>query len=302
MEYTEFKSASELIKICKEKRKGVGKIVISNSASDLDTTQKELKAEMKSRITIIRESIQKGLKISKRSKSGLSGGDAKKIDSYAKKSYTKVSKTNPLLGKTLLKAIKYSFAIMEQNARFGRIVALPTAGSAGTVPGALFAAADDLKLSDSKLIDSMFVAGGIGMITGENAMLAGATGGCQAEVGTASAMAAGALTSMRGGSPKQIFDAAAIALKGLLGLVCDPIAGLVECPCVKRNSTAISNSYMASELVLAGVESNVNFDEVLVAMNNVAKLMAPELKETARGGLAISQTGKEVAERLGIGN
>lgn len=294
MEEVEFHSAAQLVKLSDDLDVPISEIVLMKSASDFEITQKELEKEMRERIGVIRDSINKGLKISTRSKSGLSGGDAKKIDDYANKCYKKISKTNSLLSKTLLRAIKYSFAIMEQNARFGRIVALPTAGSAGTVPGALFSAAEDLKLSDTKLIHSMFTAGGIGMVIGENATLAGASGGCQAEVGAASAMAAGALTEMREGSAKQVFDAAAIALKGLLGLVCDPIGGLVECPCVKRNSTAISNSFMASELALAGVESNVDFDSVLVAMNNISKLMAPELKETAKGGLAITEKGREV--------
>jgi len=140
----------------------------------------------------------------------------------------------------------------------------------------------------------MFTSAGIGMIIGNNAMLAGATGGCQAEVGSASAMAAAALTELRGGSPDQCFQAAAIALKGLLGLVCDPIGGLVEAPCVKRNATAIANAFMASDLALAGIVSNVPFDEVVEAMRNIGRSMPASLRETAKGGLAATETGKRV--------
>ncbi len=290
-----FTNTTELLEKCEEYKLPISEIVIKHTANTQGKSEQEVRLGMKKRIEVIRESIKKGLEIEKRSKSGLSGGDAKKLEQF-KKDQKNTEKI--FLGETLYKAINYSFAIMEHNARFGRIVAFPTAGSAGTVPACLLAATEVAKLDDEQLVDAMFTAGAIGMITGENAMLAGASGGCQAEVGTASAMAAAGLISLFNGTDKQAFTAASIALKGLLGLVCDPLGGLVECPCVKRNATAVSNAYMAAQTTLAGVTSNIEFDQVLVAMNNIAKLMASELKETAKGGLAITDKGREVMRQI----
>ncbi len=286
----QFTTAERLLSLCEKHKKSIGEIVVLNSIEEQNLTEAELFHEMSKRFTVMVASIEKGMKITQRTPSGLSGGDAKKLDKY--------STTNLLLGKTLFNAVKYSFAIMETNARFGRIVAFPTAGSAGTVPGTLFAAHETLKTTEKEVLLAIFAAAAVGIITGQNAMLAGAMGGCQAEVGTAAAMAACGLTQLRGGTPGQCLNAASICLKGMLGLVCDPIAGLVEAPCVKRNATGISNAFMASEISMAGIETNVPYDEVVVAMANVAKLMAVELRETARGGLAITKTGQRVACKI----
>ncbi|MBD3362721.1 L-serine ammonia-lyase, iron-sulfur-dependent, subunit alpha [Candidatus Dojkabacteria bacterium] len=290
MQHLDFLTTKELLQVCKKHNITIAKATIIKSCNDENLTEKQLIERMEERIEISRNAISDGLKNTKRTKSGLSGGDAKRLDKYESE--------NNLISKALFKAIKYSFSITEQNARFKRIVALPTAGSSGTVPGALIAAQEELGKTEEELINAFFSAGAVGLITAENASISGAAGGCQAEVGTASAMAAAALTEMRGGSPEQAMNAASIALKGLLGLVCDPIAGLVECPCVKRNATGIANAFMASEISLANVKSNVDYDEVLVAMNNVSKHMATELRETAKGGLAITKTGKKVAKLM----
>lgn len=288
----EFNSADELIGLANHNNLKISDVVIEYSMIAEEQSRGELLKEMERRYGIMKQSIEGGLQIDSRSKSGMSGGDAKKLNEF--------NTNDSLLGDTLLNAVKYAFAIQEYNARFGRIVAFPTAGSAGTVPAVLVAAEKAINLSEAEVSKVMFTAAGIGMITGENAMLAGAMGGCQAEVGTASAMAAGALTELRGGTPEQVFNAASIALKGMLGLVCDPIGGLVEAPCVKRNATAVSNAYMASEVVMAGVESNVPYDQVIVAMCNIARRMPCEFKETAKGGLAITPVGKRVGRKVGI--
>lgn len=288
----EFNSAKELINLTNEFNTKISDIVLNYSVIEEGQTIEYFLTEMERRYSIMKTSIKGGLAEDSRSKSGLSGGDAQKLDAF--------NKDNSLLGNTLGNAVKYAFAIQEHNARFGRIVAFPTAGSAGTVPAVIFAAQESLKLPDSEVAKSMFTAGGIGMITGENAMLAGAMGGCQAEVGTAAAMAAGALTELRGGTPEQVFHAASIALKGMLGLVCDPIGGLVEAPCVKRNATAVSNAYMASEVAMAGIESNIPYDQVIIAMRNIAERMPCEFKETAKGGLAITKVGRKVNKLIGL--
>jgi len=283
-----FNTAEELLILTEKYKLPISEIVLKYTAALEESTETKIKKEMLRRYHIMKDSIKGGLSDSTRSKSGLSGGDSIKIN--------KIKSTDSLLGSTLLNAITYAFAIQEHNARFGKIVAFPTAGSAGTVPAVLVASQKTLKLTDQIVSNIMFTAAGIGMITGENAMLAGASGGCQAEVGSACAMAAGALTELRGGTPQQVFHAASIALKGLLGLVCDPIGGLVEAPCVKRNATAVANAFMASEVALAGVQSNVPYDEVVSAMKNIASHMACELKETAKGGLATTKTGLKIAE------
>jgi L-serine dehydratase len=285
-----FDSASDLIKQADKSTKTIGQLVIEQTKNSQLISSDEVIADMHKRIVIMEESIKKGLQNTGRTKSGLAGGDAVLLKKY--------KSAKQIISKTQLKALSYSFAIMEQNARFGKIVALPTAGSAGTVPGSLIAVFEDLNLNRDDLIDAFFTAGAVGILVASKASVAGAVGGCQAEVGTASAMAAAGLTQLRKGTPSQCFNAAAIALKGLLGLVCDPVAGLVECPCIKRNATAISNAFMASELTLAGVRSNIPFDEVVMAMNNVSKLMAQELKETAKGGLATTPTGEKIRRKL----
>jgi L-serine dehydratase len=286
----DFTTASSALSLCEKYGIGFAELTLRREEELQEKAVSEIRRAMKNRLGVMREAIASGFAKRERTISGLSGGDADKL--------LRNKRADNLLGEALYKAINYSFAILETNAGFGRIVAYPTAGSAGTVPGSLLAASEVLLGTEEHLISAMFASAGIGLIIAENAMLAGATGGCQAEVGSASAMAAGALVELRGGSPTQVFSAAAIALKGLLGLVCDPVAGLVECPCIKRNATAISNAFMASEIVLAGVESNIPFDEVVVAMKRIGENMHPSLRETAEGGIATTPTGLKVWDKI----
>ena len=189
-------------------------------------------------------------------------------------------------------------AVVEVNAAMGRIVAAPTAGASGILPGVLLSAARRRNWSDDKLIDGLFTAAAIGAIIAAQATIAGAEGGCQAETGAGAAMAAAAIAALSGAQPPACLDAAAIALKNVMGLVCDPVAGLVECPCIKRNAMGAVNALLAADLVLAGVSSVIPFDETVSAMRSVGKALPLDLRETARGGLAATPTGRRIAEGL----
>jgi L-serine dehydratase len=199
---------------------------------------------------------------------------------------------------TAARAASYALAISEVNANMGLIVACPTAGSCGIVPAALFSAAESLTRDDNALIDALFTAPGIGMVIAENATVAGAVGGCQAECGAAAAMAAGAVVEMAGGTPRQSGEALALALKNMLGLVCDPVAGLVEVPCVKRSAFAAVHALLSAEMALAGIESVIPADEVIDAMYQIGLLMPKSLRETSQGGLAKTLTGIRISQRL----
>jgi L-serine dehydratase len=180
----------------------------------------------------------------------------------------------------------------------GIICATPTAGSAGVVPGTLFAVKNKLNPTREQMIRYLFTAGAFGFVVANNASISGAAGGCQAEVGSAAGMAAAAIVEMAGGTPKQSAEAFAITLKNMLGLVCDPVAGLVEVPCVKRNAIGANNALVAADMALAGIESRIPCDEVIGAMFRIGQTMHPNLKETGRGGLAATPTGKAIAAKI----
>jgi L-serine dehydratase len=180
----------------------------------------------------------------------------------------------------------------------GTIVAAPTAGSSGIIPGSLLAMQEDFGYDDEKTARGLLASAGIGMIIASISTFSAAKAGCQAEVGASSAMAAAAISELRGMSPEQCLQSSALALKNMLGLACDPIAGLVEVPCAKRNAIGVCHAMTASDMAYVGIESVVPFDEVVVAMNNIAKNMTPAIRETSTGGLAISATGKRIAEQL----
>ncbi|MBS7528037.1 L-serine ammonia-lyase, iron-sulfur-dependent, subunit alpha [Fusibacter paucivorans] len=204
----------------------------------------------------------------------------------------------PLCGETISKAAQYALSTMKVNAGMGRIVASPTAGSCGVMPAVLKTLSEQLTLSETDLINGLLVANIIGSIVARNATISGAEGGCQAEVGTASAMAAGAAVYLAGGTAEQVFHAGAMAFKNLLGLVCDPIAGLVESPCAKRNAMGATNALLCAEMSLAGIESIVPFDEVVEAMRRVGQVMPVALRETALGGLAATPTAVQITTDL----
>ena len=226
-----------------------------------------------------------------RSVSGLVGGDGLKMRLYARRGES-------IGGEFMDEVIVQAISMAESNACMRRIVAAPTAGSCGVVPAVLLALREKEDYTQHQLLEALYVASGIGAVIAYRASISGAAGGCQAEIGTASAMAAGALVSLRGGTNEQIGHAVALALKNLIGLVCDPVAGLVEVPCVKRNVIGAVNAISAADMALAGIESRIPVDEVIDAMGEVGRRMPVEFRETALGGLAATPTGKAVKERM----
>lgn len=226
-----------------------------------------------------------------RSVSGLVGGDGLKMRLYARRGES-------IGGEFMDEVIVQAISMAESNACMRRIVAAPTAGSCGVVPAVLLPLCEREHYTQHELLEALYVASGIGAVIAYRASISGAAGGCQAEIGTASAMAAGALVSLRGGTNEQIGHAVAMALKNLMGLVCDPVAGLVEVPCVKRNVIGAVNAISAADMALAGIESRIPVDEVIEAMGEVGRRMPVEFRETALGGLAATPTGKAVKERM----
>lgn len=226
-----------------------------------------------------------------RSVSGLVGGDGLKMRLYARRGES-------IGGEFIDEVIVQALSMAESNACMRRIVAAPTAGSCGVVPAVLLPLCEREHYTQHELLEALYVASGIGAVIAYRASISGAAGGCQAEIGTASAMAAGALVSLRGGTNEQIGHAVAMALKNLMGLVCDPVAGLVEVPCVKRNVIGAVNAISAADMALAGIESRIPVDEVIDAMGEVGRRMPVEFRETALGGLAATPTGKAVKERM----
>ena len=226
-----------------------------------------------------------------RSVSGLVGGDGLKMRLYARRGES-------IGGEFMDEVIVQAISMAESNACMRRIVAAPTAGSCGVVPAVLLPLCEREHYTQHELLEALYVASGIGAVIAYRASISGAAGGCQAEIGTASAMAAGALVSLRGGTNEQIGHAVAMALKNLMGLVCDPVAGLVEVPCVKRNVIGAVNAISAADMALAGIESRIPCDEVIDAMGEVGRRMPVEFRETALGGLAATPTGKAVKERM----
>lgn len=246
---------------------------------------------MRKSLVVMKESVENGLK------GGVSNGG---LCGKLAKEYLENTKSGLLLGKIGKKAIAYAIAGAEHNACMGRIVAAPTAGSCGILPAVLFAAQEEFNFSDEELVNALFNSAGICLVVAENASISGAKGGCQAECGTASAAAASALTELLGGTPEMCAHACAMAFKFILGLTCDPVAGLVEAPCVKRNASGAVNALVASEMALCGIESVIPADEVIDAMKQVGDLMSYSLKETSQAGLATTPTAKKITKDLGL--
>ncbi|WP_293911526.1 L-serine ammonia-lyase, iron-sulfur-dependent, subunit beta [Deinococcus sp.] len=247
-----------------------------------------VRSAMLGRIRDMRSSIERGLKTDAPSITGMVGWNAKGLHDAP-----------DLLGAPLLKRVQaYAMAVNEENARMGRIVAAPTAGSAGTIPGALIGVADHLKLSDEQLVMPMVLAAGIGQAISRQMFISGAAGGCQAEIGSSAAMAAAAVTELLGGNSRACVHAASLALMNTIGLVCDPVGGFVEVPCVSRNAFFAVHAVSAAQLALAGLESFIPPDEVVGAVAQVGRMMPLELRETAEGGLARTPTGLAVTARM----
>lgn len=279
----------EIVSQAKEQHCLVSDIVIQNEATDSDKSPEEVIAQMQQYWLIMKDGIKNGLVNDIKSVSGLTGGDAKKY----------FNNNKGLLGTTTMKAVAYAMAMAEVNAAMGKVVATPTAGSCGILPGVLLAVSEELEIDDSQVVKALFTAASVGTIIAKKGSVAGAEGGCQAECGSAAAMAAAAVVELLGGSNEAILHAVAIALKNILGLVCDPVAGLVEVPCIKRNGGCATMAMMASDLALAGVRSVIPADEVILAMAEIGEMMPTELKETSMAGLANTPTARSIEEKLG---
>ena len=275
----DFKNAKELLELCQKQNLPISEIMLRREMTEGEMPEEEARSRMARALAIMKESAHTPIQTPVRSMGGLIGGEAEKLASHQ-------AASRGICGDVLEKAITYAVAVLETNASMGLIVAAPTAGSAGVVPGMLLALQECHSFSDNDLIKALFNAGAIGYLAMRNATVAGAVGGCQAEVGIASAMAASAAVELFGGSPKQCLDAATIVLMNMLGLVCDPVGGLVEYPCQNRNAAGVANALIAAEMALAGLSQLIPFDEMLETMYTVGKRLPAELRETAMGGCA----------------
>lgn len=284
-----FNSIAELVELAKEKKCPISRIVMQWEAENNFVSEEKQRGMMLKNWQVMEDALKRGLINREKSVSGLTGGDAVKIYDYRAKGYT---------GAAVLAAAAGAVGVSEVNAVMGRIVACPTAGSCGIVPAAVYAAAEKNGNDVDEIVDALFTASGIGMVVEANASIAGAYGGCQAECGTAAGMAAGALVQLGGGTPDMVGDAVALAIKNLLGLACDPVAGLVEVPCVKRNGFIAVHSMVAADMAMAGVKSVIPVDDVIDAMNRIGRSLPSALKETAEGGLATTKTGLRLAKEI----
>ncbi|MEE1312678.1 MAG: L-serine ammonia-lyase, iron-sulfur-dependent, subunit alpha [Lachnospiraceae bacterium] len=285
-----FQSVESMIQISEEKKIPLWQVVLEDDMVERSVDKVESLGAMSDMYCAMKEAdanYDKELK----SSSKLVGGDGAKMERAVKEGNVS---SGTFIGKVMARAIKMG----ESNACMKRIVAAPTAGSCGVIPAVLISFEEEFGYNEEKMIEAMYVAAGIGEVIASRASISGAQGGCQAEIGSASAMAASAVTYLKGGTSKQIADAAALALKSLLGLVCDPVAGLVEVPCVKRNVIGAVNAITSSDMVMAGIKSKIPADEVIDAMNEVGLLLPCSLKETSQAGLAVTPTGLKITEKL----
>ena len=275
----DFKSAVELLELCRQTQCPISEVMRRRECELGETTRDQVDHRMAKVLEIMRASATQPLKKPSKSMGGLIGGESKKL-------YDHAARGKAICGDILQRAMTYAMGVAEVNASMGLIVAAPTAGSAGIVPGLLLALQDCYKISDDRLVDALFNAGAVGYLAMRNATVAGAVGGCQAEVGVAAAMAASATVELMGGTPEQCMDAGSTVLMNLLGLVCDPVGGLVEYPCQNRNAAGVANALIAAELSLSGVKQLIPFDEMLEIMYAVGRRIPIELRETALGGCA----------------
>jgi L-serine dehydratase len=285
-----FRNVAELVQLAESQQIKIAEVMIRQEIEVTGRSREEIFAQMDKNLQVMEQAVAKGL-AGVSSHSGLTGGDAVLLQTY-------IQQGRFLSGETILDAVSKAVATNEVNAAMGIICATPTAGSAGVVPGTLFAVKEKLHPTREQMIEFLFTAGAFGFVVANNASISGAAGGCQAEVGSATGMAAAALVEMAGGTPSQAAEAMAIALKNMLGLVCDPVAGLVEVPCVKRNAMGAANAMVAADMALAGIKSRIPCDEVIEAMYRIGETMPTALKETAQGGLAATPTGRALAAKI----
>ncbi|TLS37328.1 L-serine ammonia-lyase, iron-sulfur-dependent, subunit alpha [Pseudalkalibacillus caeni] len=286
-----FRNVAELVELAESKNIPISEVMILQEMEFRGKTREEVIKTMETNLDVMEKAVERGINEDVRSHSGLTGGDALLLQEYLKTG-------KALAGDILLDAVSKAMATNEVNAAMGTICATPTAGSAGVVPGTLFAIKEKVNPTREQMVRYLFASGAFGFVVANNASISGAAGGCQAEVGSATGMAAAAIVELMGGTPEQSADAMAIALKNMLGLVCDPVAGLVEVPCVKRNAMGASNAITAADMALAGIKSRIPCDEVIDAMYKIGQSMPNTLKETAQGGLAATPTGRALEAKI----
>lgn len=285
-----FKSLSEIVEKAKTAKKEFWQIIIKDDMKEQGTSFEVSFAKMKD-MYLAMKNADKNYDPAIRSASGLSGGDGAKLEEFKKQK-------NRLLGDFMTEVMEKAVKMGESNACMKRIVAAPTAGSCGIIPAVLLTYEKQCNVSEEKIVQALFVAAGIGEVIAQNACISGAQGGCQAEIGSSSAMAAGALTSLDGGTNDDILNSVALALKSMLGLTCDPVAGLVEVPCIKRNVSGAVNAVVASQMTKAGVKSAIPADEVIDSMGRIGKLIPACLRETGEDGLAATPTGLMIMQKM----
>ena len=277
----DFKKAAELLSLCKEYNKPISQIMMDRECEMTEKPLDEIRSRMAVSLQIMKDATKEAINQPSQSMGGLIGGESRKLSDLQ-------SSGKNIAGNLLSKAIAYSMGVLEVNASMGLIVAAPTAGSSGVIPGVLLALQEEYDFTDDQIIDALFTCSAIGYLAMLNATVAGAVGGCQAEIGVASAMAAAAVVELMGGTPEQCTDAASTVLMNMLGLVCDPVGGLVEYPCQNRNASGASNAIVAAEISLAGIHQLIPLDEMMDIMYTVGKKLPAELRETALGGCALS--------------
>ena len=278
-----FKNAQELLSLCESSNCPISEIMIRRECSECETDRDTVMRKMEHALSIMKSSSREAIEHPRKSMGGLIGGEAALI-------HKRKENGRSACGEMMRRGIAYAMGVLETNACMGLIVAAPTAGSAGVVPGVILALQDEYGFSDKELITALFNASAIGYLAMKNATVAGAVGGCQAEVGVASAMAASTAAELLGGSPKACLSAASMVLMNMLGLVCDPVGGLVEYPCQNRNAAGVANALTAAEVSLSGVSQLIPFDEMLDIMYRVGRGISADLRETALGGCALSRS------------
>ncbi|GGH15128.1 L-serine ammonia-lyase, iron-sulfur-dependent, subunit alpha [Paenibacillus segetis] len=286
-----FSTLKDIVEICQVESLTIAELMIAEQAKETGESPEEIVNQMTAYYQVMKEAVSKGLESNTSSRSGLVGGDGRKVNEL-------ITSFEPSVGVWAAKAMAYALAVSEVNASMGRIVATPTAGSCGIIPGVFVSAQERFGWEDEKLVHGLFSSGAIGYVIANNSFISGAEGGCQAEVGSAIGMAAGALVELRGGTPEQAVHAVGLALKNTLGLICDPVAGLVEVPCIVRNGLGAVNALAAADMALAGVRSVIPSDEVIGVMLEVGSKMPGEHRETALGGLAQTPTGRKLTEQI----
>lgn len=286
-----YNTIAGLVEQAEQAGKPISELVLAQQAEQTERTEGDLYEEMRRTFRVMEESVASGIDPDLRSTSGLTGGAAYRMQQAVREGRT-------ICGEVFGGALTRALAVSELNASMGRIVASPTAGSCGILPAAVLTIRDARGLDERTCVMSLFTASAVGMVIANNACLAGAQGGCQAECGSASAMAAAALVELAGGAPDMVANAVAIAIKNILGLVCDPVAGLVEVPCIKRNAMGVANAFTACELACAGITSAIPTEEVIHSMKLIGQSIPSSLRETAEGGLAATPTGCRLCKQI----